>query len=159
MIPFNVTSHVLFHAKDWQSMKTNLRSIIYSRDLLIIRCVRSCVVVRCKRLNFSPSVTRSTPRVRPTYLSCSPVTSTSASRSSSVAFFCMVFPIPSISLLTQEAQTATHKGIILHREMRQWQVVKIRCESKCAPAAFRANEPTERETNNCKTNACKHPWF
>lgn len=38
------------------------------------------------------------------YLSCSPVTSTSASRSSSAAFFCMVFPIPSMSLQTQGAQ-------------------------------------------------------
>ncbi|KAG7235271.1 hypothetical protein INR49_002877 [Caranx melampygus] len=75
-------------------------------------------------------VTSSTTRVsagirgrdRPTYLSCSPVTSTSASRSSSAAFFCMVFPMPSISLLTQEAHTRggvvteqphIHKGITL----------------------------------------------
>jgi len=32
------------------------------------------------------------------YLSCSPVTSTSAMRSSSAAFFCIVCPIPSMSL-------------------------------------------------------------
>lgn len=38
------------------------------------------------------------------YLSCSPVTSTSASRSSSAAFFCMVFPIPSMSLQTHGAR-------------------------------------------------------
>lgn len=49
-------------------------------------------------------------RDRPTYLSCSPVTSTSASRSSSAAFFCMVFPMPSISLLTQE--THTRSGVV-----------------------------------------------
>lgn len=83
--------------------------------------------------NFPQSVNRSITQGQrgsltgndPTYLSCSPVTSTSASRSSSAAFFCMVFPIPSISLLTQEAQsrgvfvakqTATHKDIILHWE-------------------------------------------
>lgn len=41
---------------------------------------------------------------RAIYLSCSPVTSTSASRSNSAAFFCMVSPMPSISLLTPEAQ-------------------------------------------------------
>ncbi len=32
-----------------------------------------------------------------TYRNCSPVTRTSAMRSSSAAFFCMVFPMPSIS--------------------------------------------------------------
>lgn len=47
-----------------------------------------------------------------THLSCSPVISTSASRSSSAAFFCMVFPIPSMSVLTHDAH---NKDIILQR--------------------------------------------
>lgn len=50
-----------------------------------------------------------------THLSCSPVISTSASRSSSAAFFCMVFPIPSMSVLTHDAH---NKDIILQRAKR-----------------------------------------
>lgn len=47
-----------------------------------------------------------------THLSCSPVISTSASRSSSAAFFCMVFPIPSMLVLKHDAH---NKDIILQR--------------------------------------------
>lgn len=50
---------------------------------------------------------------RPTYLSCSPVTSTSASRSSSAAFFCMVCPMPSISLLKT---TGTYPGFFVAKQ-------------------------------------------
>lgn len=50
-----------------------------------------------------------------THLSCSPVISTSASRSSSAAFFCMVFPIPSMSVLTHDAR---NKDISLQRDER-----------------------------------------
>lgn len=71
------------------------------------------------------------------YLSCSPVTSTSASRSSSAAFFCMVFPIPSMSLQTQGAQqsprgrtnkhTHTHKDMILHGGQECARLASFQC--------------------------------
>lgn len=78
---------------------------------------------------------------RPTHLSCSPVTRTSASRSSSAAFFCMVWPIPSMmSLLKQEAgltcPAATHAH---HSALRKCSTHAFFCKqvtcyvATCAP--------------------------
>lgn len=47
---------------------------------------------------FEQDHTELSARASHSYLNCSPVTRTSAMRSSSAAFFCIVFPIPSISL-------------------------------------------------------------
>lgn len=65
-----------------------------------------------------------------THLSCSPVISTSASRSSSAAFFCMVFPIPSMSVLTHDAHD---KDIILQRAERARVAVSVYMLKKKQP--------------------------